>query len=479
LMNSISSVSSYFNFACNIEQDILGITDDSRDVKNGYLFVARAGINSHGIKFIEDAISNGALCILSDQPKPNGVNIPFIFSKNLESLLIKFLFNFYGLEEDNFLVHGVTGTNGKTSTAFMAHQIIRKLKKSSCYIGTLGAILNDELISTKGNTTPGIFELFELLDTIPPNEETFIFLEVSSHALEQERLLSLPFHQTMLLNIKSDHLDYHRSLEQYIKAKLSIFNLHSASTPMAFIDSSLVASNLNTSEHKERIQFISAQDSSAPFYFKTKFTDDGSPTITFHLPNCSFSIEISLFPQFNLDNFACAIALISNSISNNELGAIEYSDITLPPGRSELLQLDRGHVFIDFAHDPDAMENILSALSQSYSDILLIFGCGGERDKEKRPKMMEVAENYAKKIIFTSDNNRGETFQRIVEDATGTSKFKNLTVIQSRQAAIMQGLESLTNQNILVILGKGHERTMEEGGNKIPFNDRECVLSSI
>jgi len=478
-MNSISSVSSYFNFACNIEQDILGITDDSRDVKNGYLFVARAGINSHGIKFIEDAISNGALCILSDQPKPNGVNIPFIFSKNLESLLIKFLFNFYGLEEDNFLVHGVTGTNGKTSTAFMAHQIIRKLKKSSCYIGTLGAILNDELISTKGNTTPGIFELFELLDTIPSNLETFIFLEVSSHALEQERLLSLPFHQTMLLNIKSDHLDYHRSLEQYIEAKLSIFNLHSASTPMAFIDSSLVASNLNTSEHKERIQFISAQDSSAPFYFKTKFTDDGSPTITFHLPNCSFSIEISLFPQFNLDNFACAIALISDSISNNELEAIEYSDITLPPGRSELLQLDRGHVFIDFAHDPDAMENILSALSKSYSDILLIFGCGGERDKEKRPKMMEVAENYAKKIIFTSDNNRGETFQQIVDDATGTSKFKNLTVIQSRQDAIMQGITSLTNQNILVILGKGHERTMEEGGNKIPFNDRECVLSSI
>ena len=478
-MNSISSVSSYFNFACNIEQDILGITDDSRYVKNGYLFVARAGINSHGIKFIEDAISNGALCILSDQPKPNGVNIPFIFSKNLESLLIKFLFNFYGLEEDNFLVHGVTGTNGKTSTAFMAHQIIRKLKKSSCYIGTLGAILNDELISTKGNTTPGIFELFELLDTIPSNLETFIFLEVSSHALEQERLLSLPFHQTMLLNIKSDHLDYHRSLEQYIKAKLSIFNLHSASTPMAFIDSSLVASNLNTSEHKERIQFISAQDSSAPFYFKTKFTDDGSPTITFHLPNYSFSIEISLFPQFNLDNFACAIALISDSIPNNELEAIEYLDITLPPGRSELLQLDRGHVFIDFAHDPDAMENILSALSQSYSDILLIFGCGGERDKEKRPKMMEVAENYAKKIIFTSDNNRGETFQRIVKDATGTSKFKNLTVIQSRLDAIMQGLASLTNQNILVILGKGHERTMEEGGNKIPFNDRECVLSSI
>ena len=182
-MNSISSVSSYFNVACNIEKLILGITDDSRDVKNGYLFVARAGINSHGIKFIDNAISNGAVCILSDQPKPNGVKIPFISSNNLESLLIKFLFNFYDLDEDHFLVHGVTGTNGKTSTTFMAHQIIRKLKKPSCYIGTLGAIINDELISTKGNTTPGIFELFELLGDIQSNEQTFIFLEVSSLSL--------------------------------------------------------------------------------------------------------------------------------------------------------------------------------------------------------------------------------------------------------------------------------------------------------
>jgi UDP-N-acetylmuramoyl-L-alanyl-D-glutamate--2,6-diaminopimelate ligase len=478
-MNSISSISSYFNVACNIEKVIHGIADDSRDVKNGYLFVAREGENSHGIKFIDNAISNGALCILSDQPRPNGLKIPFIYSKNLESLLIKFLFNFYDLDEEHFLFHGVTGTNGKTSTTFIAHQIIRKLKKPSCYIGTLGAIINDELISTKGNTTPGIFELFELLGAIQPNEQTFIFLEVSSHALEQERLLSLPFQQTMLLNIKSDHLDYHRSLEQYIKAKLSVFNLHSASTPIAFIDSFLVASNLNTSEHQKSIQFISAQDSSAPFYFKTKFTNDGSSKIAFQFLNSSFSIEISLFPQFNLDNFACAVALISDSISKNELEAIEYSDISLPPGRSELLQLDRGDVFIDFAHDPDSMENILSSLSQSYDDILLIFGCGGERDKEKRPKMMEVAENYAKKIIFTSDNNRGETFQRIVEDATGASKFQHLTVIQSRHDAIMQGLASLTNQNILVILGKGHERVMEEGGNKIPFNDRECVLSSI
>jgi UDP-N-acetylmuramyl-tripeptide synthetase len=478
-MNSISSISSYFNFACNIEQDILGVTDDSRDVKNGYLFVARPGINYHGLKFVDNAISNGALCILSDQPKPNGVNIPYIFSKNLESLLIKFLFNFYDLKADNFLFYGVTGTNGKTTTSFMAHQIIRKLNKPSCYIGTLGAVINDELVSTKGNTTPGVFELFELLYALPSNHQTFIFIEVSSHALEQDRLLSLPFQQTMLLNITSDHLDYHLSLEQYIKAKLSIFNLHSASTPMALIDSFLVASNLNSSEHKERIQFISAQDSSAPLYYRKKFTHDSSPEIAFTFPNFSCSIKISLFPQFNLDNFACAIALISNSISSDEVEEMEYSDIRLPPGRSELLQLDKGDVFIDFAHDPDAMENILSSLSESYDDILLIFGCGGNRDKEKRPKMMEVAENYAKKIIFTSDNNRGETFQRIVKDATGTSKFKNLTVIQSRQDAIMQGLASLTNQNILVILGKGHERTMEEGGNKIPFNDRECVLSSI
>ena len=478
-MNSISSISSYFDVDSNIEQDIIGITDNSRDVKDGYLFVARSGVNTHGIAFLDDAIANGALCILSDQSKPSGINIPYIFSNNLDSLLIKFLFNFYELDADKFLFFGVTGTNGKTSTAFMAHQIIRKLKKPSCYIGTLGAVLNDKLIATKGNTTPGIFELFELLNTVKPKHQIFIFLEVSSHALDQDRLLSLPFQQTMLLNIKSDHLDYHLSLEQYIKAKLSIFDLHSANTPIAFVDSSLVASNLNSFEHKERMQFISAQDSSAPLFYQKKFTHNRSSEITFKFPNFSFSAEVSLFPQFNLDNFACAVALISNSFSTNELQALDYSDITLPPGRSDLLRLDKGDVFIDFAHDPDAMENILSSLSESYADILLIFGCGGDRDKEKRPRMMAVAETYAKKIIFTSDNNRGETFQRIAEDATSESKFKNLSVIQSRQDAIIQGLASLTNQNILVILGKGHEIMMEEGGSKIPFNDRECVLNSI
>ena len=173
------------------------------------------------------------------------------------------------------------------------------------------------------------------------------------------------------------------------------------------------------------------------------------------------------------------MGLIANSFSASDLKNISYADIMLPPGRSDLLKLDQGHVFIDFAHDPESMKNILFSLAELYDEILLIFGCGGDRDKEKRRKMMRVAEEFSQSIIFTSDNNRNESFECISADATQDSKFQNLAIIKSREEAIKQGLLSLNRSNILVILGKGHEVVMEEQGNNIPFNDRECVLKSV
>jgi len=478
-MNKLSSVAKFFKVDYQAEIDILGISDDSRNIKSGYLFVALPGINSHGITFLNDAISNGAVCILSDQPQLNNTDIPYIFYKDLKQKIAQFLFKFHELDPDHFLLHGVTGTNGKTSTAFMAHQMVRKLKKPSCYIGTFGAIINDELIATKGNTTPGIFELCELLTIIKLKQKTFIFLELSSHALDQGRLSSLMFIQTMLLNIQSDHLDYHSTLEKYIEAKLSILALPSINTPLVFKDSFLIESNIEAIQKKQKVQFISSKESSATFLYSKEFNRDIPSKIHFQFPSFIYLIEVSLFPQFNLDNFACAVGLISNSFSASDLKNISYADIMLPPGRSDLLKLDQGHVFIDFAHDPESMKNILFSLAELYDEILLIFGCGGDRDKEKRRRMMRVAEEFSQSIIFTSDNNRNESFECISADATQDSKFQNLVIIKSREEAIKQGLLSLNRSNILVILGKGHEVVMEEQGNNIPFNDRECVLKSV
>jgi UDP-N-acetylmuramoyl-L-alanyl-D-glutamate--2,6-diaminopimelate ligase len=477
-MNKLSSVANFFGVDCQSEVSILGVSDDSRNIKSGYLFVALPGINSHGVTFLDDAILNGAACILSDQLPSNTINIPYIFYKDLKQKIAQFLFKFYELDPDHFLFHGVTGTNGKTSTAFMAHQIVRKLEKPSCYIGTFGAIINDELIATKGNTTPGIFELCQLLTITKPNQKTSIFLELSSHALDQERLSSLTFVQTMLLNIYSDHLDYHSTLDKYIEAKLSILTLTSPNTPLVFRDSFWIESNIQAIERKKKVQFISSKESSAPLTYSKQFNREFPSKIFFQFPSFKSSVEVSLFPQFNLDNFACAVGLISNSFSTNELKNISYADIKLPPGRSDLLKLDQGHVLIDFAHDPESMKNILFSLTELYDEILLIFGCGGDRDKEKRTRMMRVAEEFSQNIIFTSDNNRNESFERIAEDATQDSNFQNLVIIKSREEAIKQGLLSLNRSNILVILGKGHEIVMEEKGNNIPFNDRECVLKS-
>ena len=477
-MNKLSSVAKFFRIDCQAEVSILGISDDSRNIKSGYLFVALPGINSHGITFVNDAISNGAVCILSDQPQSNNTDIPYIFYKDLKKKITQFLFKFHELDPDHFLFHGVTGTNGKTSTAFMAHQIVRKLDKPSCYIGTFGAIINDELIPTKGNTTPGIFELCQLLKIIQLTQKTFIFLELSSHALDQGRLPSLMFVQTMLLNIQSDHLDYHSTLEKYIEAKLSILALPSINTPFVFKDSLLIESHIPAIQKNQKVQFISSKESPVLFSYSKEFNHDFPSKIHFQFPSFNSSVEVSLFPQFNLDNFACAMGLISNSFLTSELKNISYTDIKLPPGRSDLLKLDQGHVFIDFAHNPESMKNILSSLAELYDEILLIFGCGGDRDKEKRIRMMRVAEEFSQSIIFTSDNNRNESFQSIAADATQDCNFHNLVIIKSREEAIKQGLLSLNRSNILVILGKGHEVIMEERGNNIPFNDRECVLKS-
>ena len=174
----------------------------------------------------KEAVKKGASCIISDQELNEEIDIPIYCINNLEDMVVEILFRFHELSEDDFIFHGVTGTNGKTTTAFMAHNIMRELQKPSVYIGTLGAIIDDDPMQTKGNTTPGIFELFEILQTCKLEQKTYVFLEISSHALVQKRLCNLPLLQTIILNIQSDHLDYHKTETNYIDAKLSIAKLN-------------------------------------------------------------------------------------------------------------------------------------------------------------------------------------------------------------------------------------------------------------
>jgi UDP-N-acetylmuramyl-tripeptide synthetase len=386
------------------------------------------------------------------------------------------------LSEDDFIFHGVTGTNGKTTTAFMAHNIMRELQKPSIYIGTLGAIINDDLKQTKGNTTPGIFELFEILQACTTKQKTYVFLEISSHALVQKRLCNLLFLQTIILNIQSDHLDYHKTERNYINAKLSIANLNNQKPTIISIDQMQDLLPRLSKVQKEQLakaQFLSSKNPSAPFKYSFDYNPEGSSKIDLNFPSLALEASVTLFLKFNIENYIAAIALISEHVEPNDLNNTNRDEIKLPQGRGEILRLKKGKILIDYAHDQQSMQNILSELDGYHNDIILVFGCGGDRDKSKRSKMMKVAQDFSNKVFFTSDNNRYEAFSVIASDAMNESDQAGVEIIEDRKKAINSALQHLTKENILVILGKGHETSMEISGKKIPFNDRDCVLEIL
>jgi UDP-N-acetylmuramyl-tripeptide synthetase len=376
----------------------------------------------------------------------------------------------------------VTGTNVKTTTAFMAHNIMRELQKPSIYIGTLGAIINDDLKQTKGNTTPGIFELFEILQACTTKQKTYVFLEISSHALVQKRLCNLLFLQTIILNIQSDHLDYHKTERNYINAKLSIANLNNQKPTIISIDQMQDLLPRLSKVQKEQLakaQFLSSKNPSAPFKYSFDYNPEGSSKIDLNFPSLALEASVTLFLKFNIENYIAAIALISEHVELNDLNNTNRDDIKLPQGRGEILRLKKGKILIDYAHDQQSMQNILSELDGYHNDIILVFGCGGDRDKSKRSKMMKVAQDFSNKVFFTSDNNRYEAFSVIASDAMNESDQAGVEIIEDRKKAINSALQHLTKENILVILGKGHETSMEISGKKIPFNDRDCVLEIL
>ena len=481
-MNKLSIIKPFINTNVFDGLFISSIADDSRDIQENSIFIARQGVDSHGNEFIRDAIQKGASCIITDQKLDEEVDIPIHCLENLEDKILEILFSFYGLSEDDFIFHGVTGTNGKTTTAFMAHNIIRALKKPSVYIGTLGAIINDDLLETKGNTTPGLFEIFQILQTCKFQQETYIFIEISSHALAQKRLGKLPFSRTLLLNIQSDHLDYHKTESNYINAKLSITELNNKNPSIILIDKIQdLLKNFSDDQKKQlsKSQFLSSTDTSAALKYSLEYNPNGRSNIKLSFPNLRLDAQISLFLKFNVENYISAIALISDQISLDEFESIRSNTIKLPQGRGEILRLREGNVLIDFAHDHQSIQNILSELANYYDEIILVFGCGGDRDRSKRSKMMKVAQDFASKVFFTSDNNRYESFASIAKDAMVRNSYASIEILEDRQEAISLALQCLNKENILVILGKGHETYMDVSGKKVPFNDKDCVLEIL
>ena len=469
---------------CNISN----ITNNSKKVKKDSVFFGLCGKNNHGSKYSLEALKLGASFVVHDDEKFQVKNSKVFFVKNLEDKIIQFLNSFYKNDINNNNFFTFTGTNGKTSSAFLCHQLLLNMEYESIYIGTIGVKHNNSNLETSfsSKTTPDIFELFEIINSVEWSDESLnICIEISSHALDQKRLKGINwFNSSSLMNIKDDHLDYHKDISSYRDAKFSIFKTNS---PVKLIHE-------NISDFSRDYEFVNNSDSQlisisnknnfADIYFNIKTISINSsefyilinnpPHTQEHEKGKKYHFKCNLFPEFNITNLVFTICSIGfDNFSEHSVNDLSF--LNLPKGRTEFIKNIPDNIVIDYAHNEEAIEFILKSLSNYFDNLVVVFGCGGNRDKNKRSKMLRSAIENSTNVIFTSDNLRNETFEDIFIDAKGDNKLDSVIAIEDRREAIIQGTKMIKNNDCLVVLGKGHENFQETNSNFIKFSDHEVI----
>ena len=363
---------------------------------------------------------------------------------------------------NNIKIIGITGTNGKTTTAAIIYHILRSLGYSCLLCGTRGVFIDDKLIDQKGLTTTPILKTISYLYEASKLKCDFCIMEVSSHALVQNRIESLDFSAKIFTNITQDHLDFHKTFKDYKKAKESFF----MDDCLKFINKDALNIKYNS---------INAIDYGVfnGVYKVKKYNLENGIKANLILKNKELYIKSKLNGLFNLYNILAAISCI-NELLNPNLNLLQQS-LTHFCGVSGRCELVYDNVIIDFAHTPDGIEKLLESLK--YKNLIVVFGAGGNRDQTKRPLMAKIVEKYAKIAIVTSDNPRNEDPKKIIKDIY-VGFTKNIQIIKEidRKKAIFLALSLKTDNDFVVILGKGDEMYQEILDKKIPFNDKEIVL---
>ena len=454
---------------------ISAITNFSKDVKKDSIFFALDGVNRHGTSYIDEVISKDPMLIIhNNRGYACGHNNVF-FVEDLTEKLLPFLCEYYQIDLDKFKFIGFTGTNGKTSAAYFCHQILISMNLSSSYIGTLGFLNNSINNFTESkNTTPGVFEIFNFLSTLDQSRANHICLEVSSHALDQNRLKGIQLDVSSIMNITKDHLDYHLTEESYIKSKLKIIDITKSGS--TFVNNLLKKVIINHTNHNlDSLKFLDSYGSNDDCFLHIEECNMKQSKFSLRINSDLFNFSQKLFPEFNIQNFIYAFLSIHRLYQDKDLSKLSLDSIKLPKGRLQIVEDIKDNIIIDYAHNPDSFKNILKPINEQFKGIITLFGCGGDRDKEKRPLMLKTALKYSETVIFTSDNNRSEYFESIVDDAMNGHSSTNIKIIKDRKKAIIQGCKLLTKDKCLLILGKGHEETQEENGERFYFSDEEVV----
>ena len=444
--------------------DVNGLSLNSQTVQKGDLFVALQGNQEHGYDYIEDAISNGCVAVLVDG-KDVECSVPSIRVDNLKSYLVKLAKNLYP-KANNIKLIAVTGTNGKTSVCHFISQLATSLNIKNGVIGTLGLTSIDKKTI---NTTPDIFTIYSALQNYINQGMKLVVIEASSHALVQGRLEGLTFIQGIFTNLTQDHLDFHKNMKSYKEAKGQLFNKNSIEKAIINLDDDNHSYFLDVSSEIPTETFCNNDFS----YFK-------SNEYGFICKLNNFVFELPLIGNFNLSNALAAYKSIRSLGYEDDNVIPKLTELSPPPGRMQ--KIPRKNIWIDYAHTPDALLNVLKTLKVHYPDyrIRLVFGCGGDRDKTKRQMMGKIASANANSIVITNDNPRSEKPEKICDDILAGIKVENdVQVILDRKKAITSAIQTLGEDEVLLIAGKGHEEIQIIGSERLAFSDYEVAINAV
>ncbi len=472
----------------NLTQDVTGISTNSKTCKPGNIFIGMPGTKVDGGEFWQSAINSGAIAAIISvqvyQNLPQNKDFSCIICANDITLACAEIATaFYDYPGKKLKLVGMTGTNGKTTTTHLIEYFLTKAKISTGLLGTLYTRWQG-FEKVANHTTPFAVDLqSQLHEAVKANCEIMV-MEVSSHALAQGRVLGCPFDVAIFSNLTQDHLDYHKDMEDYFNAKALLFSPNYL-TGRAIINlDDSYGKRLIQSLNKDRVWSYSVNNSDADLYMSDLVYQSNGVSGIIHTPQGETNFRSPLVGQYNLENLLASIGTILHLGVELDIVINSLPDFTGVPGRMERIQISSDQdisVIVDYAHTPDSLENLLKASRPFISGkMICVFGCGGDRDKTKRPKMGKIAADLADLVVVTSDNPRTENADQIIKDILAGIPDSVQPIVQSDRAlAILNAIMIAKPGDGVLIAGKGHEDYQILGTEKIHFDDREQAKNAL
>ncbi len=460
----------------DMNREVSGICFDSRESKQGYLFVAVKGTNVNGHEYIEAAVDAGAVAVVCEtMPNKQLKDVTYILADNSAEALGTIASNFYGDPSSKMKLVAVTGTNGKTTSVTLLYQLFRRLGFNTGLLSTVENKLNDEVIPAT-HTTPDAIQINALLSDMLEKGCTHCFMEASSHAIHQRRTYGLSFSGAVFTNISHDHLDYHHTFHDYIKAKKLLFDdLPKSAFSLVNSDDKRGSVMLqNTSAKKYTYGLKNMAD------FKAKVLSNSMEGLELDLDGKQ--VWFKLIGNFNAYNLLASFAVACLLGEDAEEVLMQLSQVVPARGRFQVTKSKKGVIgIIDYAHTPDALENVLKTIKEfrtGVEQVITVVGAGGNRDRTKRPLMAAVSAKYSDLVILTSDNPRDEEPLGIIhdmEEGVPKSQVRKVMINADRREAIKAACKMAQPNDIILIAGKGHETYQEVAGVKHDFDDMQVV----